>query len=443
MRHLTRQTIKALKSSKKDVHDLLDELQPYDIAKLYKDLPYKHHVKFLMVLAPQQIADLLQELEPEHQQKILAELGVQESGPVMDLMANDDLAALLEELSPDRIAELLANMKTEEAEIVQDIMNYPDETAGRLMSNRFIWVNKNYTIREAVEKVKQYAEFTETITYIYVVDEMKRLVGVVSHRDLILSDEKDLVEEIMYSRVVSVEVDTDQEEVATLIARYDFVSLPVVEDGVLVGIVTVDDMLDVVIQEATEDIEKLSASGKAIDFDTKVAVAVSRRLPWLMVLLFVGLGSGYIIGHFEETLDQVVALAFFTPMIGGMTGNIGTQSLVIVVRGLVTQELTKKVAFNLLWREFRSGILLGLACGILIAIVISFWQGIALGMVIGGSLVLTLTIGTLSGTIIPLILFRMKADPAIASGPLIASINDILSFMIYFGIATTFISYLL
>lgn len=441
---ITLKVIKSLKEGKKqDFQQILEELQPYDISLIYTNLPEKHHTRFLLFMNPNQIAELIQELDKEYQLEVLTKLGIEKSGQIMDLMDNDDLAFLLQDFSPDKIEELLSGMKKEESTIVQNIMNYPPETAGRLMTNRFVWIPQDYTIRETVEKLKTFAEFSETINYLYVIDQDKSLVGVVSYRDLIMANEHEKIHDIMYSRVISVSADTDQEEVARLIERYDFVSIPVVENNVLVGIVTVDDIIDVVIKEATEDIEKLSASGKAIDFDTRALVAAYRRLPWLILLLFIGVVSGTIISQFEETLSKVVALAFFMPMIAGMTGNTGTQSLAVVVRGLITRDVDKGTVFRLIIREFKVGLIIGIACGILISIIAFVWQGNPiLGLVVGSSLIITLIIGTLAGTVIPLILYRFKIDPAVASGPLITTLNDILSLLIYFGIATIFLSYL-
>lgn len=439
------QIIKLLKDGKREsFQQMLEEYQPYDIAKIFVDIPQKHHTKFLLYMNADQIADLIQELDKELQLEVLTMLGIEKSGEIMDLMDNDDLASLLEDLSPTKIEQLLSGMKKEESQIVLDLMNYPPETAGRLMTNRFVWIPQNYSIRETVEKLKVFAEFSETINYLYVIDDHKKLVGVVSYRDIILAEEAEKIEDIMYSRVISVSADTDQEEVARLIERYDFLAIPVVENGMLVGIVTVDDIIDVVISEATEDIEKLSASGKSIDFDTKATVAAYRRLPWLILLLFIGIVSGTIISQFEETLEKVVALAFFMPMIAGMTGNTGTQSLAVVVRGLITREVDRNIIIRLVIRELKVGIMIGIICGLLISIIALVWRGNAvLGLVVGSSLVITLIIGTLAGTVIPLILYRFKVDPAVASGPLITTLNDILSLFIYFGIATMFINQLM
>lgn len=438
--------IKTLKENRKtEFENILDELQPYDVAKIYEDLPEKHKARFLLFLKFDVLADLMEELEKEDQLGLLNLLGIEKSSKVLDLMDNDDLASLLNELSPEKKDSLLSGMKAEESNAVQDIMKYPPETAGRIMTNRFVWIRSSYTVREAVDKFKVFAEFAESINYLYVIDEDRKLVGVVSYRDLLLAELDEKIRTIMYERIISVTVVTDQEVVAQIVERYDFLAIPVVdENNVLVGIVTVDDIIDIVIKEANEDIEKLSASGKSIDFETKTLVAAARRLPWLILLLFIGVVSGRIISSFEDTLKQVVALAFFMPMIAGMTGNTGTQSLAVVVRGLISYDIDKGVIARLIARELGVGITIGMTCSILIAVIAYIWQGsLILGAVVGSSLFFTLIIGTLAGTVIPLILFRLKIDPAVASGPLITTLNDIFSLLTYFGIATMFLKYLM
>lgn len=434
MKHLTQneiilQTIKFIKeANKNDLHSIMEKLQPYDISELYNNLPEKHHQRFLLFI------------KTEH----LNKLGVNKSVEIINLMDKDDLANLLEDFDPTRKELFLSGMNQKESIAVQDLMNYPPETAGRLMTNRYVWIRHYYTVKDAIDKLKAFAEIAETLNYLYVIDDNKKLIGVVSYRDLIISNENEIIKDIMFERVISITVDTDQEIVARIIEKYDFLAVPVVEkDNVLVGIVTIDDVIDVFIREATEDIEKLSASGKSIDFDTKASVAAYRRLPWLILLLFIGLISAAIISHFEETLQKVVVLAFFMPMIAGMTGNTGTQSLAVVVRGLITRDIKKKLVFGLIMRELKVGIIIGIICGVFISVIAYIWQGNPfLGLVVGSSLVLTLIIGTLAGTIIPIILYKISIDPAVASGPLITTLNDILSLTIYFGIATIFISYL-
>lgn len=443
---ITTAVIRYLKEAKrKELHVILDELHPYDIARIYEGLPGKHRNKFLLYLSLEQLTDMIQELDKEEQIDVLYKLGIEKSSKVLDLMDNDDLAELLAELDQDKIEELLSGMKKEESEAVQNLMAYTPETAGRIMTNRFVWIPKYFTVRQAVDKMKDFAEYAGSLNYLYVVDANKRIVGVISYRDLLLADMNDKIEDHMYTRVITVSVDTDQEEVAKIIERYDFIAVPVVEEGdILVGIITVDDVIDIFIQEANEDFEKLSASGKSIDFDTTSFVAAWRRLPWLILLLFIGILSGSIISGFQETLQKVVALAFFMPMIAGMTGNTGTQSLAVVVRGLVSNDIDRKTIINLVFRELGVGILIGLTNGLLIAIIAYFWQGsFILGLVVGSSLLVTLIIGTMAGTVIPLLLYKLNVDPAVASGPLITTINDIFSLLIYFGIATMFISKLM
>lgn len=443
---ITLHIIRTLKENKKkEFEAILDELQPYDIAQIYNDLPEKHKTRFLLYLNIDTLADFIQELNSEGQIQVLNKLGIEKSGKVLDEMDNDDLASLLEDLSPKKITSLLSGMKIEESKIVQHIMNYPPETAGRIMTNRFVWIRDYYTVREAVDKLKSFAEFAETINYLYVVDQNRKLVGVVSYRDLLLSEPQEIIRNIMFERVISVSVMTDQEEVAQVIRRYDFLAIPAVsEENELVGIITVDDIIDIVIQEANEDIEKLSASGKSIDFDTKSFVAAYRRLPWLILLLFIGIVSGSIISSYENTLNQVIALTYFMPMISGMSGNTGTQSLAVIVRGLASHDIDKKVISRVIMREFGVGLIIGVICGLLISLIAFIWQGDpVLGLVVGSSLLLTLIIGTLAGTIIPLVLYKMNIDPAVASGPLITTLNDIFSLVTYFGIATMFLNHLM
>ncbi len=424
--------------------EILEELQPYDVAEAYQNTPENLRNEFISYLDLKETAILIQELEIPLQLDILNRLGTGVSSRVMNLMENDDLADLLNELSLNKSQEFLASMGLEESKNVKNLMQYPPETAGGIMTNRYVWIRNTYTVRKAVDKLKDFAEIAENIYYLYVLDEGSRLTGVVSYRDLLLADLNDKIDDIMFSRIISVSADTDQEEVARLFEKYDFVALPVTdEQDRLLGIVTVDDVLDVLIQEANEDIGKLSASGKAIDFDTRAMKASFLRLPWLIMLLFIGLISGSIISKFEDILQKAVSLAFFMPMIAGMTGNTGTQSLAVVVRGLAASDIDRRAVVRLVTRELGVGITIGAICGLLIAVLAYTWQrNLFLGFVVGISLFLTLIIGTLAGTVIPLLLYYFRIDPAIASGPLITTLNDIFSLSVYFGTASAFILYL-
>ena len=421
------------------------DLQKYDLTHIFIRLSSSEQEIFLEFISISLLADVLSELDGENQLKVINILDMRKVALAVTEMNNDDLVSLLSQLDEEKSRKLMSYLDEELSADIINLLDFPPETAGRLMNNKMVWINQAYTVREAVDKLKQFAELAEYLNYLHVIDDDKKLVGVVSYRDLLLGDIHQKIEDIMNTRIVTVDALMDQEEVARTIQRYDFVTIPVIdEESKLLGIVTVDDILDVVYQEAEEDIEKFSASGKAIDFNTRPFTAAKRRLSWLILLLFIGIVSGSIIASFEETLEQVVALAFFMPMVAGMTGNTGTQSLAVVIRGLAKEKINAKQVLNLLMRELKVGVYIGLTCGLLIFIIAYLWQGSAvLGVVIGVSLLCTLIIGTLAGTIIPLILNHLNVDPAVASGPLITTINDILSLLIYFGIATAFLSYLM
>lgn len=325
------------------------------------------------------------------------------------------------------------------------VQTYSPETAGHLMKGGYVALQDTLTVEQAIILLRDKVKGLKNIYYVYVINENEQLTGVLSVRELLAAPNNELLSAVMHSDLVYFYDDLDQEEAARIFRDRDLVSVPVLNDlQQLIGIVHVEDIIDVIHQEADEDIGKLTASGKEIDFHTSPLTAAKKRLPWLILLLFIGLISGGIIESFEETLETVVALAFFMPMIAGMTGNTGTQSLAVVVRGLVSEKLDMKKAWKLLGREFIVGIIIGITCAITIAIIAYFWRGsLMLSFVVGISLLATLIIGTLAGTIIPLLLYKFKADPAVASGPLITTINDILSLLIYFGIATMFISKLM
>lgn len=442
---LAAEASRLLAGDEKRMRVQLEEWAPYDIAHLYPGLTIRERSLLLGALETEALADVISELDTDSQLEALQLVGAARAAEVLNRMENDDAADMLADVPDEAKEYLLSLMTRDESDMVRKLMAYGPETAGGLMTNRYVWFRERYTVREAVEKVKAFAELTKHVHYFYVVDEEKRLKGSLTYRDLVLAREDQRVADLMQEKVVSVPVDMDQEEVAMLFEDYDLLSVPVVDrENRLIGIVTVDDVIDVLREEANEDINKLSASDKTIDFRTAPLTAARRRLPWLLMLLVLGLVSGGIISRFERTLDQVVALTFFMPMIAGMTGNTGTQSLAVVVRGLTAQkQIGRTTIVQLLWRELSVGLLIGAVCGTGIAVVAGWWQASAVfGLVVGISLFLTIIIGTMAGTVIPLLLHRLKVDPAVASGPLITTLNDLFSLTVYFSTATVFLSYL-
>ncbi len=293
--------------------------------------------------------------------------------------------------------------------------------------------------------MKKEAPDAETIYYLFVLNDDKQLVGVVSIRDLIVADDEILVEEIMSTQVVAASVAKNQEEVAQMFRDYDFLALPVVDfQNHLLGIITVDDILDVMEEEASEDYSRLAAMSDTDKVDDTAFTSAKRRLPWLIILSFLGLFTASLIGRFEATLDQVAVLAIFIPLIAGMAGNTGTQALAVAVRGIATGDYGNQGKMKLIIREAATGIITGSICGVLLAIVIYVWQGnIYLGFLVGFSIMASLIVATLAGSLIPMIMHRFHIDPAVASGPFITTINDIISILIYFGMATAFMGYLM
>ncbi|MFD1706968.1 magnesium transporter [Siminovitchia sediminis] len=425
-----------------EVNEIFHDCGPETMASIIQHLPERFRGAMLEHLSHSTLAGLMQKVNIKLQLEILSKIGPDAANRVLALLDVNFLTRLFRHYPKADVDSFLAEMELSKAEYVRKILEYPENTAGSMMTNRYVTVHTGFTVGQAAEKLKTFALYSESLNHIYVVNEEGRLEGIVPYRDLIISEPGENVTKIMVEKVISTHVLTKRDEIVRLLQRYDFTALPVVNDEeVLVGVITFDDMVTTIIHEAGEDISKLSALNKEIDFDTKPVSAAIRRLPWLIALLFIGLVSGTIISRFEETLTQVVALAFFMPLIAGMTGNTGTQSLAVVVRGLTKKEVDMKTAVKLLWREFRVSLIIGLTCGMLIAIIAFIWQhNIYLGIVVGGSLLLTLIIGTFAGTIIPLILYKFNMDPAVASGPLITTVNDIFSLVAYFSTATFFLS---
>lgn len=424
-----------------EVRSWLDELQPYDKTNLYLQLPEAFKEMLLNELESEEVAEIMQELNEKDQSALIESLGIDEASSVLNHMSSDDVADLLGNMEATNVDALLTTMQSEEAEKVIELLRYPEDSAGGIMTSDFVWFKEHFTVEEAMNKLRTFAKIVESIYYLYVLNEEKHLVGVLSIRDLLVSDPKQHIREIMYERVISVDALTDQEVVARIMRHYDFLALPVVnEKQNLIGIVTIDDAIDVVVEEAQEDISRLSAAGGQTTMQTSALQSAMKRLPWLILLLFIGMISGTIISQFEDTLDTFVALTFFMPMIAGMTGNTGTQSLAVIIQALARGEVQGQVVFKWIKREAGVGVIIGSICGALISMLGLWWQGDpTLGLVVGISLFATLIIGTLAGTVVPIILHFTKVDPTVASGPLITTINDILSLLIYFSIATMFL----
>lgn len=424
--------------------DVFIELHPYEQGLFFKEQSYIIRMQIYEYLSPYEMSNIMENIPVEDANVFFIEMTVGYAAKVFSHMATDDAVDILNRMSKDQVASFLTTMNLEAAQDIKTLLHYEEKTAGSIMTTEYVAFNYNETVKLAMSILKKVAPNAETIYYLYVLDDDKHFIGVLSLRDLIVAEEDVLIKEIMNENMVSVSVGQDQEVVAKMMRDYDFLALPVVDfQQHLLGIITVDDIIDVIEEEASEDYTKFAALSGKDDAGKSSVFAARKRLPWLIILLFLGMFTASLIGQFEATLEQVAVLAIFIPLIAGMAGNAGTQSLAVAVRGLATGEFKKRGMSKLLLQEGLTGFIIGSVCGVVIALVIFIWKGqLFLGILVGISIMITLFIATLSGSIIPLIMTKFKIDPAVASGPFITTINDIISITVYFGIATTFMDLL-
>lgn len=437
--------LKALDSeSIQQFRQLFFELHPQDQLDVYLSMLQEQRKKIYEFLSPDEYAEIFEELELEDQKKFIQELDEYYTQDVISHMSTDDAADFLAEIQEAKAYAIIDGLEEDDANDIKELLSYEEETAGSIMTKDFVNLRASSTIRNVIKLLRKEGPDAETIYYLYVVNNKEELVGVVSLRDLITSEPDSLVEDVMSSRVVSVKTNEDQEDVAILFKKYDFLAVPVVtEHKKLVGIITVDDILDVMEVEASEDLDEFAASRGATDLTISPFTAAKIRAPWIILLMFFGMISANIIAQFEETLEAIVLLAGFIPLIMGSAGNAGTQSLAVAVRSLALGSLEKKGLGKMILREFSTGILLGLTCSLVLLIIIPFIHGSYLvAFIVGISIFLSLSMATVIGTIVPLIINKLKLDPAIASGPFISTVNDIVGLLIYFSVATSLLVYL-
>jgi len=420
------------------LQDFLPEIHYADLAEVLRTLELDERVKLLRCLKSERAAQVLFELDRDEILPLLEGLGPRVSALVLQEMSSDDAADLIGDLPEDEQQRYLGLMSGDEAEDVAELLEYGEQTAGGLMTTEFVAINKELTADEAIKFLRQTAPDAETVYYVYVVNDHNQLVGVISLRELIVSAPDARIGDVMRTNVISVNVHTDQEEVARVVAKYDFLAIPVVGDhGELLGIITIDDVLDVIEEEATEDYLRLANVHQERYLELGVLQRAGRRLPWLIGLLFGALLAGSVVQVFEDTLAGVVALAFFMPVMAGGPGNVGTQTLAVVVRGLATGEIDSRRGFWVILKEIRVGLIVGAVSGLVLAGIATLWlDSVILGLVVGTSLALSMAVATVIGGLIPLLISRVGVDPALASGPFITTMMDVISLMIYFTVAS-------
>jgi len=382
---------------------------------------------------------LFSELDEDTFQDLIDDMKVEELVRILEIMPADDVADIIGRLPEEKSLTILEKMKKAESEEVEDLLRYEDDTAGGIMVPDFIALREDVTAREAIESLQTEHSDVEMAFYLYVVDEYGKLVGVSSLRQLVVVAPETLLKEFMTTDVFSVQTDMDQEEVARLVARYDILAVPVVDgSNRLVGIVTVDDVIDILRKEATEDILKMAGAGEEFVETKSIFKSTRIRLPWLFASCLGGIFAFFIIGRFETSLSKIAALAAFIPVIMGMGGNIGTQSSTIVVRGLATGRINVREIWPVVLKELSIGIILGLVYGLLIGSVAQFRYSLeALAISVTLAVLCSMSLAALVGSLVPMVFAKINVDPAVAAGPLVTTSIDIISVFFYFLIATT------
>ncbi|AEB12259.1 magnesium transporter [Marinithermus hydrothermalis] len=428
------------------VRALAQTLHPREILDRWAELPGEYRYVLLTHLPPDHAAAIFANLEAADQAEFLETLPPWRVQELLEALDPDDLTdalQALQEQNPQLAQELIASLEPETRAEVEALSEYEEDEAGGLMTPEFIAVRASMTVEEVLRFLRRTAPDAETVYYLYVIDDERRLVGVLSLRDLIVADPRTRVQEIMRPDVVHITTDTDQEEVARLMADYDFSVLPVVDDaGRLVGIVTVDDVLDVLEEEATEDIHRLGAvdAPELVYSRSSVWHLWGARVRWLVVLILTGMLTSSILAGFERVLQAATALAFYIPVLLGTGGNTGNQSSTLIVRALATRDINLSDWPRILLKELGVGALLGLTLSAFIAVKVAVDGFAAITPVVALSLFLLVVVANLAGALLPLVLRSLKLDPALISNPLIATVSDVSGLLIYLSVARLLLS---
>lgn len=421
--------------------NIVERLRPVEVAAVLRALAQRErHVTFaaLATRDPAKTADSLTELGPEYAVDLLEPLPIDQAVRLFLEMSSDDAALLLDELPEDRREELLALMHADQSTDVQELLTFDTETAGRIMTPDFFALDEEITVSEAIAALQRRSEEFELSYYLYVVDERNHLLGVVSMRQLIVSSPSTPLKKIMSTELIRVKTSTDQEEVARLVANYNLIALPVVdEENKLVGIVTVDDIIDVIREEATEDIYALAgveaedrAHGGAIN-------SIRRRLPWLLTSLGTSLLAAAVVALFRHTLESAIALAVLIPVVVAMGGNAATQTMTVVVRGIQLGEVVWDRRGGVLIKEVLVGLANGAAVGVACGVIAGLWvHSLWLAVVVGVALGINMVVASIVGAVVPLVLKRFRVDPAIASSVFVVTFTVIVGLLVYLALGS-------
>ena len=424
---------------------LTSKTHPADLATVFRYFSDEEQIEiFSLMNETEHTAEFLSELDDALVNDLLSKETLERIAAIIKRAPTNDQSGILNALGQEKAQAVLELLELEEQEEIAEIMGYPEDSAGALMNTEVFTLHEGITAGDAI-KTLQDQEEAEMVFYLYITDDDDRLVGVISLRALTTTPSKTTLKDIMIKNVHSVRPETDQEEVARIVAQYNFLAVPVIDpDSHLLGIVTVDDVVDVIREEATEDFLQMAGAGKDREILLKSSWENAKtRLPWLFASWIGGIIAASLIGIFENMLENIIALAAFIPVILGMGGNIATQSSTIIVRGMATGRVNIGGEIKLIIKEMKVGLMLGILYGILLGIFANILFSDApgsLGIVVGLSICISMIVAATVGTVIPLILRKMDIDPAVATGPFVTTIIDILGVLFYFLIAGLFLS---
>ncbi|MFZ7110524.1 MAG: magnesium transporter [Desulfatiglandales bacterium] len=429
--------------NRQPLQKLIEDMRPADVADLIEHLKSDERLFIFDLLEPAGAGNVLVEIEAPVQGSILSDLDNDAITKIVSGLDSDDAADLVGDLPADRAKEIIETLDDGKSERLGRLLPYPEDTAGGIMALEFVAVQAESNVSEAIETIREKRDEVQNLFYVYVVDEFERLVGIISLRDLLLVSPKTKVREVMNPEVISVDVNKDQEEVAHLVKKYDLVTIPVVDQyHHLVGRITLDDIIDVIEEEVDEDIT-LMAGVIHQEITEESSLKISRaRLPWLIAGLGGGIVAAVVINQFEASLETMIALSFFFPVIMAMGGNTGTQASTVAVRGLATGDISLMNTGRRLLMEMKVAMVNGLICGVILGIIVGIWlDDYRLGSVIALALMIIILSSGFIGAAVPLILKRWNIDPALATGPFVTTSNDILGLLIYLGLVTLFLRY--
>ena len=445
------ETIRVLLEERKfnTLRDILTTMKPYDIAAIFEELQDEKTPILFRIMPKELAAETFVEMDDETQEFLIHGLSDSELKEVVDELFVDDAVDLIEEMPANVVKRILRQADKDMRKQINELLKYPEDSAGSIMTTEFIVLRPDMTAEMAIKRIRRTGVDKETIYTCYVTDNNNKLIGISTVKDLLLADDDDFVKDLMEENVISVNTLDDQEQVAQMFSNYNFLALPVVDnENRLVGIVTIDDAIDVIQEEATEDIEKMAAvlpSDKPY-MKTSVWGIYRKRIPWLLVLMLSATFTSTIISSFEGALASVIVLSSFIPMITGSGGNAGSQASVSVIRALSLGEIEFKSMFKVLWKELRVSILCGatLAAANFIKLMIFDLNGnpnaFVIALVVSLTLLGTIMMSKLVGSSLPLLASKIGFDPAVMANPLISTVCDSLSLLIYFGIATSILN---